>query len=117
MHREPIIESEEISVLTSMNAFRELTESSLELLTQESTRLGLHTGDVLFEEGDVDDAIYVVLSGTLDMVAKRGGERRQTVVSYGVGDCIGETLVLFHRPRPGTVYATGPSELLKLPLS
>jgi len=110
------LESRKVEVLGSFNAFRGLPESQLETLARETECLSLNADDRLFEEGDVDDALYIVLSGTLQMFAIGSGGRKQALASFAPGDCIGETVVLFHRPRQATVYAVVQSHVLKFSL-
>ena len=113
----PILEFEKTEVLASVTGFRALPKSSLELLGRESECLRLSAGDVLFEEGDVDDALYIVASGTLQMVATLGSGCQQPLATFGPGDCVGETVALFHRPRQTTVHASTPAQVMKLSLS
>ena len=70
MHTDdPIPESENIDLLAPATGFRGLPKSSLELVGRESECLKLSAGYLLFEEGAVDDALYIVATGTLQMVA------------------------------------------------
>ena len=105
-----------VDVLASVPAFQGLHESALELVERDSKHLKLNAGDVLFQEEEIDDAMYIVASGTLEMVATLRDGGPQHLGRFGPGDCIGETVVLFHRPRQATVYASVPSEVLKLSL-
>src|SRR5688572_15358289 len=105
-----------VEVLASLPGFRGLPKSSLELVERGSQHLTLNAGDVLFQEGEIDDAMYIVVSGTLEMTATLQDGRRQLLGRFGPSDCIGETVVLFHRPRQASVYASAPSEVLKLSL-
>jgi CRP-like cAMP-binding protein/predicted acylesterase/phospholipase RssA len=105
-----------VDVLASVLGFRGLPESALELVERDSEHLTLNAGDVLFKEGEIDDAIYLVASGTLEMAATLQDGRQQLLGRFGPSDCIGETVVLFNRPRQATVYAAVPSEVLKLSL-
>jgi len=101
-------------MLASVAGFRGLPQSALELVERDSECLTLSEGDLLFEEGEIDDAMYIVASGNLEMVAILPDGRRQLLARFGPSDCIGETVVLFQRPRQATVYASAPSEVLRL---
>src|SRR5213080_5011458 len=114
---DPIPESEKIEALASATGFRALPKSFLESLGHEIECLKLSPGDVLFEEGDLDDALYIVAAGTLQMVATLSSGSQQPLATIGRGDCVGETVVLFHRPRQTTVYASTPAQVMKLSLS
>ena len=60
--------------------------------------------------------MYIVVSGSLEMVAMLGNGQRQLLARFGPSDWIGESVVLFHRPRKATVYASAPAEVMKLSL-
>jgi predicted acylesterase/phospholipase RssA/CRP-like cAMP-binding protein len=110
-------EAQKIEVFRSAKPFQSLPQALLELLAQKSEYLELQPGDTLFQVGDVDEAIYVVLSGGLDILAEPRNGRRQALATFIPGDCIGEGIALFHRPRKAAVHASRHSELAKLSLS
>ncbi len=59
------------------------------------------SGDVLIQEGDRQEALYVILSGTLHVVSS-ANERNVLLASFGEGESIGE-INLFD---PATASAT-----------
>ena len=105
-----------VELLASVPGFRGLPDSALEIVEGGSEHLMLSTGDVLFLQGEFDDAMYIVVSGSLEMVAMLGNGQRQLLARFGPSDWIGESVVLFHRPRKATVYASAPAEVMKLSL-
>ena len=82
---EAMLEFEKTEALASAIGFQSLPKSSLELIESESECLTLKTGDVLFVEGDVDDALYIVVSGTLQMVATLSTGCQQSLATFGPG--------------------------------
>src|SRR5947199_10241531 len=103
-----------VELLASVPGFRGLPDSALEIVERGSEHLMLSTGDVLFLQGEFDDAMYIVVSGSLEMVAMLGNGERQLLARFGPSDWIGESVVRFHRPRSGTVYASAPPEVMNL---
>lgn len=67
----------------------------------------LEAGEVLFEQGDPADALYLVLEGRIGVVVN--GEAR---ASLGVGECFGELGLVERAPRSATARALQPSRLL-----
>jgi lysophospholipid hydrolase len=67
-------------------------------------------GDVLFREGDADDAMYLVVSGRLRVAPRRGPPRE-----VRRGESVGELGVLTGGPREATVVAVRDSDLVRLP--
>ncbi len=61
-------------------------------------------GDIIFKEGDIGLAMYIIWSGRVAVL--KGGMDAPTVLGYrGVGEIIGEMGLLEHRPRSATVVA------------
>lgn len=71
-------------------------------------------GDIIFEEGDPPDDLYVIHQGFVK-ISKRD-ETRQRILSYlNEGDCFGETGVLNNAPRAASATAMSRTELLVVP--
>ena len=61
-------------------------------------------GDIIFEEGDPADDLYVIHQGFIK-ISKRD-ETKQRILSYlSEGDCFGETGVLANAPRSASATA------------
>ena len=70
------------------------------------------TGKTVFAEGDAGDTMYIIESGSIDLlIASRG---KEAVASFGPGDFFGELSLLDDQPRPATAIARKPSRLLKI---
>ncbi|KGN34642.1 Crp/Fnr family transcriptional regulator [Knoellia sinensis KCTC 19936] len=65
-------------------------------------------GDTLMRAGDIEDWLFVVVSGRVDVVRP---DRR---VSLGPGAVVGELAVLDPQPRSATVTATTPVTAFRL---
>ncbi len=78
----------------------------------------LRRGEVLFRSGDPGDALYVLLSGRLQVVAEEGWEPGTPgEVALGEvtpGESVGEMALLTGNPRSATVRAQRDSDLLGL---
>ena len=71
-------------------------------------------GDIIFEEGDPADDLYVIHQGFIK-ISKRD-ETKQRILSYlSEGDCFGETGVLANAPRSASATAMSRTELLVVP--
>ena len=62
------------------------------------TKRTLHEGNVVYNEGDTGQSIYIVDGGTLDVT--HNGIKMHNLSS---GDSFGESSILFQRPRSSTV--------------
>jgi NADH dehydrogenase len=67
-------------------------------------------GQDVFEEGDVGDRVYIILSGKADVL--RGG---LTLATLARGDFFGEMALLHMATRNATVRCTEPMDVLALP--
>jgi signal transduction histidine kinase len=71
-------------------------------------------GTVLFREGELGEALYVIESGRV-AILKEEKDATFTLLAYrGAGDIVGEMGVLGHRPRAASVVTTGPTELIRI---
>jgi CRP-like cAMP-binding protein len=77
----------------------------------------LQRGDVLFEEGDAPDAMYVVLTGRVAIaVANRPLDNRESMLALmETGDLFGELGLLDEGPRSAMARAIEPSSVLRIP--
>ena len=100
---------EKALALRSAPLFATLPASDLLPVANLSTDIDLDVGEVLFNEGDLGDAIYVVVRGKVAV------EREEkTVATLGPGECVGEMAALDWQPRSATVVAVEPTVLIKL---
>ncbi|MEO5987223.1 MAG: ATP-binding protein [Candidatus Limnocylindria bacterium] len=77
--------------------------------------IDLAPGDALIAEGEIADALFVVLEGELD-VTKRSGTTNVPLARVGPGSLQGEIAALEGGRRLATVRAVGPAEALRIPV-
>ncbi len=70
-------------------------------------------GDYLFAEGEINDALYIVKSGSL-LAVRRDGNRFDVLETFGPGSIIGELPLANISTRPYSVKASENSELERL---
>jgi CRP/FNR family transcriptional regulator, cyclic AMP receptor protein len=71
-----------------------LSPENLEILVSAAEPVDLRAGQVLFREGDFHPWIYVVLSGTVDLVMTVPGRGPCRILSLGQGDLVAWSSVL-----------------------
>ena len=94
--------------------FADLPEADLELVCAQSTEVDIAAGEVLFREGDVGDAAYVITAGALEIV-KESAEREVLLAVRREGEVIGEMALLQDEPRMATVRAREDTTALAIP--
>ena len=102
-----------LQVVSGVPIFSECTRSELETL-----RLHLHErhfleGEIVFDEGEEGEGMYVVISGKLRAVRK-GLLKKKTLGTVGPGESFGEMALLGANPRVATVVATEPTTVLAM---
>ena len=89
--------------------FRDLDPAKLKLLAFAAERIALEKGEIVYRAGDLSDAVYVLLSGQVDVIHE---EVRLARLSCGA--VFGEIGVLCGRPRARTLQAVSEASLLRI---
>lgn len=76
----------------------------------------VRAGEVVFDEGEAGDVLFVIQSGQIELV-RQGPEGPRLVSRYGAGELFGEMSVLLGRPRTSRAVAATDSRLLQLDAS
>jgi cAMP-dependent protein kinase regulator len=91
----------------------ELAPNVLRQLITDVAMIELDTNEVLFNEGDTADAMYVVVEGSVTAVTLPHGEKPIQLAHLGEGDFFGEIGLMSDQPRGATVQAHEPCRLLR----
>jgi lysophospholipid hydrolase len=75
----------------------------------------VNAGQIVFNQGDESDAIYIVLNGRLRAIQDGENNNMKVIGEYGQGDSVGELEVLTESVRPGSLHAIRDAELAKFP--
>jgi hypothetical protein len=70
-------------------------------------------GEVIFHEGDLNQELYLIVSGKVDIVQKRG-VAMHTIATLSAGEFFGEMANFEDRPRSASAVAVGHGVLLVL---
>ena len=105
--------TEEVALLRKIPLFANLDAAKLKLLAFTSERLTFEPGQVLFNQGDLGDAAYIVVEGQADvMVATPKGPVK--VATLGRNAIVGEIAILCDVPRTAGVVAASRLVTLKI---
>ncbi|HEX2500298.1 MAG TPA: SLC13 family permease [Methylomirabilota bacterium] len=102
-----------VTTLRTVSLFAELPREVLARLVSEFDEVEVPAGRAVFSQGDPGDALYVVVSGAVEVRGERGGPGERVAV-LGPGDCLGEMALVTGDPRSATVVALSPTRLLRL---
>jgi len=97
--------NEEVNLLRKIPIFANIEPSKLKLLAFTSERLTFAPGQVLFHQGDMGDAAYIIIEGEAEVVIDTT-VGPMTVATVGRNEIIGEIAILCDVPRTATVTAS-----------
>lgn len=92
----------------------ELTPAQCESLAASMRVRELAQGEVLVREGETDDHLYVVVSGSLGVVKAAGTDNEITLNVMRPGDVVGELSFLDSATRFASLVAMGETRVLSL---
>jgi len=82
---------------------------------QYATRHDFDTGEVVFNEGEAAESLYIVDSGQLVIIKNMDTDTPVTLAYRDEGSLLGEISLLSDAPRSASAVATKPTTLLSIP--
>ncbi len=105
--------NEEVELLRSVPLFAKIEPSKLKLLAFTSERLTFAANQVLFQQGDIGDAAYVIIDGQAEVIVETPNGPL-TVAKLGKNAFVGEIAILIDVPRTASIKASTKLETLKI---
>jgi hypothetical protein len=94
--------------------FEGLTTEQHHVVRSLLSRRSVEAGDVVIQEGDPGDALYLVEEGELEVYKESEGSEDLRLTTLGPGDEFGSVALLSDEPRSASVRALTPTTLLAL---
>ena len=104
---------QEVDLLRKIPMFAKIDPAKLKLLAFTSERISYAEGDVLFRQGDVGDAAFVIINGEAE-VSIDTDKGPLVVARLRNHDFVGEIAILCDVPRTATVTARSKVEALRI---
>lgn len=104
---------EEVELLRNIPYFNRVDPCKLKLLAFASHRISYEPGDMIFSQGDVPEATFVLLSGNVRLTASSPCGRCETTQAEP-NSMLGEMCLLSDQPRAMTATALTNVEALKI---
>lgn len=105
--------NEEVELLRNIPLFAKLEPSKLKLLAFTSERITYEADQVLFRQGDVGDAAYIIIEGAAKVLVDTD-QGEIEVAALGRNDIVGEIAILCDVPRTATVKASAKTVTLRI---
>ena len=104
----------EDSIIARIPLFERMSPEEREELRGMMSQTTLRRGEVLFNEGDSGDRLYILLTGKVKLGHTSVDGRENLLAVLGPGEVVGELTLFDQGPRSTTATAVAPSELLAL---
>ena len=101
-------------VLKKAPLFARLEDEAARALASAMGTLRLNKGEVLFREGDLEDRLYIVVSGKIKLGRSGSAGRENLLAVLGPGQMFGELSAFDPGPRSSTATAVTASEVRTL---
>ena len=103
-----------METLGSIRFFDGVAKKHLEDLVDIARVEEYEEGEILFEEGQPVDAVYLVVDGEVALEVSASGINPQHVLTVGTGESLGWSALMERRRRTATARATAPTTLVRI---
>lgn len=100
--------------LNEIEMFHGLSNVELAKIVGRLEKLQFQAGEVLFEQGDSGDSMYIIQQGHIELFAVTPEGSRQALAVLTDGDTLGEMALLTEEPRSATAVTVLDSVLYKM---
>jgi len=102
----------EKDVLSQIYLFRELTPSEMDILVSISKQKRVKKDEIIFREGNVGDAFYLIVLGSVRISTIIPGVGEEALTILGEGEYFGEMALIDDEPRSASAIANEDTLLL-----
>jgi len=101
-----------VEVLSGVPLFAGLDRKAIEALSAFTFQKTFQTGELIVEEGRTANGLFIIVSGSADVIKGLSSAQPRTVATLGAGEPIGEMALLGEWPRTASVRAREATECL-----
>jgi CRP-like cAMP-binding protein len=105
---------ERIVFLRRVQLFVDLSPADLKHVAEVAAEQFYADGEVVAEQGEPGDEMYVVVSGEMRVLLSRDGGAPTEVARRVPGQSVGEMAVISHAPRMASIIAAGQVRVLAI---
>jgi NTE family protein len=95
----------EPSQLLVSDLFADLDGAILEECSRRAERIAVGAGEILVQQGEAANGLFILLGGMVEVIVERAGEDGERVAVLGAGACVGDLALLLGERRSATVRA------------
>lgn len=110
----PLLEVKKVlPILNKISILAGLNDNQLYDIFRMLEKASFTDGEVVFKQGDQPSYIYIIKKGEIKLFVENGDTPFE-LVSFGEGDCFGESSIIGILPHAATAVAQGDTELVVL---
>lgn len=103
---------ERVLLLRHVHLLADLTPTDLQRVAELATEHHADDNDVLFEQGDAGEEMYIIVHGEVKVMVSVNEGPEKEVARRKIGDVIGEMSLISGEPRSASLIAAGEVHLL-----
>ncbi len=101
-------------ILSELTFFEQFSHDEIFNFANQLSLRSFPTQSVLFEEGDIGDYLFFIVSGQIEVRLESHSNTNLVLARFGPSSSIGEMSLIDDYPRSATIIVSKPSELLIL---
>lgn len=105
---------DKMAVLSSSPLFDMLSNQELEYVAELARPKKFAAGELVFEEGELGDSLYVIVNGEIEVVRRDADGQQKVITALTAPEFFGEMSLIDKEYRSASVRARSDSELLHL---
>jgi CRP/FNR family transcriptional regulator, cyclic AMP receptor protein len=105
---------EKLAVISRSPLFEMLSNQELEYVSELSRPRKLAAAQSVFEEGELGDSLYVIVSGEVEVLRRDAGGEQKVIAVLNPPEFFGEMSLIDKEYRSATIRARSDAELLQL---
>lgn len=98
-------------IIAKSSLFSKLNDDEIEFVTAHSELLHLSPGEVLYEAGSLSQALYIVRTGSIDIVEENG----RLIAQFLAGECFGELELFSGTRHESKARSSAETHLIRFP--
>ncbi|NJO67742.1 MAG: cyclic nucleotide-binding domain-containing protein [Rhodospirillales bacterium] len=102
-----------VALLRRVPIFASMEAAALKLLAFSSETVTFDDGEIICQEGDLADGVYVIDEGQVVVSVERDGIAAKIAV-VGANEVVGELAVILNQPRAASLRAQGTVRLVRI---
>ncbi|MBT3723749.1 MAG: cyclic nucleotide-binding domain-containing protein [Gammaproteobacteria bacterium] len=104
----------ESSAAENITVFSGLSEDEWQMIIQNSRSIEFSPGDLLLKAGESDDALYIMVSGDVEVVSTNSFGFVKKIASISEGSVFGELAFFDSKPRSASIRAISRGQVLRI---